>query len=249
MQLEIEETLLNDVSTEEGGGQLELLQEQPPLLLPSPPSRAMELQSQERVASTEVSVSVSAAPVSSSKKRRSRSAEEPTPGCRAGAGAGAATEPSLMSFESPLKVQVVQAHPSCSLPLHSSLHLAAGGTGTDTACDYDPFAELTHTMVAEMAHEMEVEEGGELSCGGASGLPTLLPEDTSSVVSQPPEEHAQHEEEEEVTAEAVKETEEEGSAEERACQRYELRLEVAKWKYFWELASADAARVGADRQL
>ena len=29
----------------------------------------------------------------------------------------------------------------------------------------------------------------------------------------------------------------------RANERYEMRLEIAKWKYFWELASADAAKL------
>jgi hypothetical protein len=33
--------------------------------------------------------------------------------------------------------------------------------------------------------------------------------------------------------------------EERALKRYELRLEVAKWKFFWEVASAGAARAAA----
>mmetsp|Transcript_27252 Transcript_27252/g.46033 ORF Transcript_27252/g.46033 Transcript_27252/m.46033 type:complete len:563 (+) Transcript_27252:125-1813(+) len=39
----------------------------------------------------------------------------------------------------------------------------------------------------------------------------------------------------------------EETQEEKAYARYELRLEVAKWKYFWEMASEGAARVAASR--
>ena len=34
-----------------------------------------------------------------------------------------------------------------------------------------------------------------------------------------------------------------GHEEAMAMQRYEMRMEVAKWKYFWEVVSVDAARV------